>query len=231
MAALVLLTGCSDARLFHRPESLSESYVDCACNEAVYRLGCPDVLEVRFAEHPEWDSVASIDLDGALPLGPAGRAVVSGLSLDQARERVAKAARVEPEDVSLRVLDTRSGRIYLSGPENNLQRVFPYRGPEPVIDFLWRVGAIKQGCSDLHDLSIVRPNVAAGQRPLTLIVDYEAVILDGDGTTNYLLQASDQVVLGETRRSEISRRLPAWLRPLYRKLVGLLPPDGWPWDF
>jgi hypothetical protein len=37
------------------------------------------------------------------------------------------------------------------------------------------------------------------------------------------------VTVGETHRSRFGRLLPTWLAPLYRKLVGMLPPDGWPW--
>ena len=60
-------------------------------------------------------------------------------------------------------------------------------------------------------------------------MDVEAVLLDGDPRTNVALRPSDQVYVGETRRSSFSRTLPEWVRPLYRKVVGLLPPDGWPW--
>jgi hypothetical protein len=104
-----------------------------------------------------------------------------------------------------------------------------YRGPEPVVEFIWRVGAIKQGSTDLRDVYVLRPNVASGGRPEVVRVDVEAVVLDGDHTTNVPLWPSDQVYVGETRRSRFSRLLPEWFRPLYRKIVGLLPPDGWPW--
>jgi len=42
------------------------------------------------------------------------------------------------------------------------------------------------------------------------------------------LRPSDQVYVGETHRSSFSRLLPDWLRPLYRKLAGLLPEEWRP---
>jgi hypothetical protein len=119
--------------------------------------------------------------------------------------------------------------VYVHGPEGGQQRAVAYRGPEPAVEFLWRVGAIKQGCTDLRDVYVLRPNVAAGGKPEVFRVDVEAVALDGDHSTDVTLWPSDQVYVGETRRSQFSRLLPDWLRPLYRKVVGLLPPDGWPW--
>jgi hypothetical protein len=75
---------------------------------------------------------------------------------------------------------------------------------------------------------VVRPNVADGGRPEVFRVDVEAVLLDNDQATNVPVRPSDQVYVGETHRSSFSRVLPDWLRPVYRKLAGLLPDDWWP---
>jgi protein involved in polysaccharide export with SLBB domain len=194
-----------------------------------YRLGCADVLEVRFADRPGWDCLASVGLDGRLPLGAVGSPLVEGATVEQATAAVARWTGLDPPQVSVRMIAARAGRVYVHGPEGNRQRAVAYRGPEPVVEFLWRVGAIKQGSTDLRDVHVVRPNVAAGGRPEVFQVDVGAVVLDADHTTDVTLQPSDQVYVGETHRSRFSRLLPKWLRPLYRKLVGLLPPDGWPW--
>ncbi|MGL6095833.1 MAG: hypothetical protein ACRC7O_08575, partial [Fimbriiglobus sp.] len=96
---------------------------------------------------------------------------------------------------------------------------------ERVVEFLWRIGAVKKGCTDPHDVTVVRPNVAAGGPPQEFAVDIVAVVADGDNRTNVIVQPSDQVIVGETRRSRFSRLLPKWLRPVYRALVGVLPPE------
>jgi protein involved in polysaccharide export with SLBB domain len=190
---------------------------------AGYCIGCPDVLEVTFADRPEWDAVASVDVDGSLPLGGPQRPFVAGRTAAQAREAIAASLGIDPERLSVRVADPRSGRVYLTGPDNGTLRIIPYRGPEPVLDFLARIGAIQPGTSKLNAVYVVRPNVAEGTRPQVFHVDVEAVLLDGDPTTNILLRPADQIYVGETRRSSFARLLPPWLRPLYQRLLGLLP--------
>jgi protein involved in polysaccharide export with SLBB domain len=227
---LMLLAGCADARLFQGPPVATLPAVpEPPHGETAYRVGCADVLEVRFAERSAWDCLASVSLDGRLPLGAAGTPLVEGATLDEVRTAIAKQTELTPASIQVRLAEARAARLYLHGPENNQVRIVPYRGPERVVDFLWRVGAVKQGCSDLHDVHVLRPNVATGGEPRLFKVNIDAVTFDGDQMTNVLLRPSDQVYVGETRRSSFSRLLPEWLKPLYRKLVGLLPPDGWPW--
>lgn len=198
------------------------------CDPPAYHLGCPDVVEVTFADRPARDVVAAVDVDGHLPLTDDTRVRVEGLTEVAARDAVAAAAGVPPDRVTVRVVDARSARVFVCGPENGKQRPVAYRGPERAVEFLWRVGAVKRGCSDLTDVYVVRSNVAGGGRPEVLRVDVAAVVLDGDPRTNVVLRPSDQVYVGETRRSRFGRLVPEWLQPLYRKLVGIIPTDLWP---
>ena len=229
IAVVVLaLVGCCETRLCRRPPHLPAETA-CVLGEAGYALGCADVLEVAFADRPEWDCAASVGLDGRLPLGDAGNPPVQGLSLDAARAAVAVAAKVEPGRVTVALADARAGRVYVTGPENKLRRTVPFRGPEPVLEFLWRAGAMKPGSAELRDVKVLRPNVAAGGKPEAFEVDAAAIVLGGDHRSNVVLRASDEVVVGETRRSSFARLVPDWALPFYRRLVGLLPPDAWPW--
>jgi protein involved in polysaccharide export with SLBB domain len=227
LVPVLLLAGCADARVFRGPSDAARA--GFRPDEPAYRFGCGDVLEVTFADRPGWDCLASVGIDGRLPLGEAGTPLAEGATADELRLVVAGRLRLDPERVRVRLADPRAARVYVHGPEANRQRTVPYHGPEPVVEFLWRVGAIKQGSTDLRDVHVVRPNVAVGGRPEVLRVDVEAVALDGDHQTDVTLRPSDQVYVGETRRSRFSRLLPGWLRPFYRKMVGMLPPDGWPW--
>ncbi|OWK40432.1 hypothetical protein [Fimbriiglobus ruber] len=228
----VLPAGCADLRPLRMPrdaEVVRAAYTPVAPPaEPVYRVGCSDVLRVTFNDHPDWDCLACVGIDGRLPVAPGCVPLVEGGTVEDARVAVARVTVVDPDRVDVRLADARAARVYLTGPENGRQRVVPYRGPEPVVEFLWRVGAVKRGCTDLNDVSVVRPNVAAGGQPETFRVDVEAVVLDHDPATNLVLQPSDQIYIGETRRSRFSRSLPDWLRPLYRKIVGLLPQDAKP---
>ncbi len=132
--------------------------------DAAYRVGCPDVLEVAFADCPGWDALASIDLDGRLPLQSPGSPRVEGLTLEEVRRELSRLAGVPADRVEVKLSAPRSSRIYLHGPIRGRTRVVPYQGPEPVIEFLTRVGGLPPG-SKLSEVYIIRPNVAAGEEP------------------------------------------------------------------
>jgi len=195
--------------------------------DTAYRIGCPDVLQVMFADHPEWDVFASVDLDGRLALAQPGSPRVEGRTLNDVRHELARLAGVDPESVTVKLAAPRSSRVFLHGPIRGRCRVVPYQGPEPVIDFLKRVGGLPPG-SKLNQVYVVRPNVATGERPEVFQVDVPAVLVDNNHATNVPLKPSDEVYVGETKRSVLARILPDWLGPLYRRLSGLLPDDWWP---
>lgn len=190
---------------------------------AAYRIGCPDILEVGFADKPEWDCLVAVDVDGTAPLGEAGRVPVQGLTTTEARAAIAEATGLSPDGVLVVVAVPRSGKVFITGPENKRIRAVAYPGPTPVLDFLQLAGAIQPKESKLNDVYVVRPNVAENGPPKVFHVDVEAVLLDGDPTTNVLVESSDHVYVGETRRASFSRLLPEWFRPVYRRLVGLMP--------
>lgn len=225
-----LCAGCTDARFLHRtcPQPANpQAAADAPAPDLRYRVGCPDVLEVAFADRPEWNAYAAIDLDGRLPLEEPGSPRVEGLTLDQVRADLARAAGVPADRVAVSLAAPRSGQVFIHGPVRGRTRVVPYQGPEPVIDFLKRVGGLPPG-SKLNQVYVVRPHVAAGGRPEVFRMNVEAVLLDGDPGTNIPLRPSDQVYVGETRGSSFSRVLPHWLGAAYRRVVGLLPDSWWP---
>jgi polysaccharide export outer membrane protein len=228
LAAGLALAGCADARFLRRtcprPPDPATAATDPA-PAADYRLGCPDVVEVAVPDRPGWDAVAALDLDGRLPLGSRPR--LEGLTLDEAREAVATAAGVPADGVHLALAAPRGGRVYVHGPVRGRTRILPYQGPEPVVEFLKRTGGLPPG-SELGAVYVVRPNVAAGGRAEVYRVNAPAVLLDEDHSTNVVLRPSDQVYVGETRGSALSRALPSWLGPAYRRLLGLLPDEWWP---
>ena len=228
----LFLLGCSDARFLNRTCPQPADPVSAAtvpAPDARYRVGCPDVLEVRFADRPDWDSLAAVDLDGSIPVGYESRPRVEGMTLDEVREAVAQEVGTTPSHVSVALAAARSGSVFVHGPVRGRLRVIPYQGPVPVIDFLKRVGGLPPG-SKLNQVYIVRPNVATGRAPEVLRVDVAAVLVDGDQSTNYPLRPADQVYVGETRGSIFSRVLPNWLGTIYRRVTGLLPDKWWPFS-
>jgi hypothetical protein len=112
IAAAVLGAGCADARVFRGPpDPVRSAYApDGLLGEPAYRVGCADVLAVTFADRPEWDCLAVIDLEGRLPLGPVGSPLVEGATTDEVRVKVARWAALEASRVDVRLADARAGR-------------------------------------------------------------------------------------------------------------------------
>jgi protein involved in polysaccharide export with SLBB domain len=182
---------------------------------------------VNFADHPDWDAVAVVDVDGRLPLEQPGKPHVDGRTLEQIRDDLAALAGCSPQRVSVSLAAARSASIVVYGPVRGRARVVPYQGPEPVMDFLKRVGGLPPG-SKLNQVYVIRPNVAAATKPQVFRVSVAAILIDGDNRTNVTLQPDDQVYVGETRQSSLSRLLPDWLGTIYRRVTGLLPDEWWP---
>lgn len=190
---------------------------------AEYRIGCPDVLDVSFPAAPTQDAVSVVDVDGRIPVQGVGKPRVEGLTVAEAGVMIAQMAEVPDDQVVVSVVQPRSQRIFVSGPDNRRSRIMSYPGPVPVLDFLRQSGTIPPASTKLNRVYVLRSNVADGTPPRLYHIDVEAVLLDADSTTNLPLEPGDHVYLGETRRSSISRLIPDFARPLYRKLVGLLP--------
>jgi polysaccharide export outer membrane protein len=226
----LLFAGCSDCKFLAEkcpPPPDPQSAAETPSPDSAYLIGCPDVLEITFLDYPQWNVLASVDLDGRIPLEFPGNPRVEGRKLDDVQNELARLAGVSPERVSVRLVAAQCSRIYLHGPIRGRTRIVPYQGPETVIDFLKRVGGLPPG-SKLSQVYVVRPNVAEGERTEVFRVDVQRVLIDNVQTTNVKLKPSDQVYVGETRGSVFARILPDWLSPLYRDLVGLLPDDWWP---
>jgi polysaccharide biosynthesis/export protein len=184
-----------------------------------YTLGCPDVLAVRFNDRPGWDAVVTVDVDGTLPLGPAGRPRVQGLTVEAAAAAVAEETTAPRQAVSVEVLEPRSATVTVAGPVNGTVKAVVYRGPEPVAELLQRAGAIQPGTTNWHDVYLMRSNVSGGAKAELTAIDLEAALLDGKATPT--VRPGDHVYVGSTRRASFARLLPNWLRPYYERLLRL----------
>ncbi len=185
-----------------------------------YTLGYPDVLGVTIRGQADPPSPCVIGVDGRINLGKRGRAYVEGQTLDQAVRTVAEQAAVPPNRVEMHVEEYKSRQIYLLGQVASLRRSVPYQGPETVADFLRRVGGMAPGAqpSEVH---VIRSHIQDGQSPEVFHVNLQAIFLKHDERTNVVLQPFDQVYVGETRRSKLTKCFPKWLQPIYEALLGL----------
>jgi protein involved in polysaccharide export with SLBB domain len=185
-----------------------------------YTLGCPDVLEVGVIGQTDAPNRCTVGVDGCIDLGTLGRVRVEGQTSGQAVESIAAAAGLAPNRVRLRMLEYKSRQIYLSGEVAGKHRTVPYQGPETVADLLQRAGGVTPG-AETGDVHVIRSHITDGQAPEDFRVDLRAIYVDHDERTNLLLQPFDQVYVGETRKSSLTKCFPRWLRPTYERLLGL----------
>jgi len=187
-------------------------------NEGVperYRVGCPDAVELVVRQRPEFSGRHEIGPDGRIDLGEYGRLHIEGRTTPEIVKLVAEETGASPECVQVRVSEFRSQHVLLFGEVIGWQRSVPYRGQETVLDLLQRMGGITPG-AEPRDVYVLRPHLGDNQRPEAYHVDLHAIVLKHDHQTNIRLLPFDQVYVGETRRAQIEKALPPWLRPLYQ---------------
>jgi protein involved in polysaccharide export with SLBB domain len=192
---------------------------------ARYAVRCPDVLEVSVGGPRPWRDELAVDSDGRLSLGPAGVARVDGLTPPQAADAVAAALGVPRDQVRVRVASYASRQVFVHGEVSGLERAVPYVGPETVLELLQRVGGLAPGAAP-DEVQVVRSHVADGRAPEVFTIDLRAILIDKDAHSNVRVQPSDQVYVGQSRRSCLSQCLPRWARPFFDDLVGLKADHG-----
>ena len=187
-----------------------------------YTLGYPDAVRVAFAGRPELDAAGAVGLDGSLPLGHLGEPAAAGSTLGELAGDCARLAAVPESGVAVTLAEPLAARVYLVGPVNRTRRAVPYIGPERVAALLARAGALRPGCSELAGITVTRHVLVGGLPEIVWRVDVAAV-LAGDPSTDIVVEPSDEVEVGETRRSRVARSLPDWARPLFLTLMGMGP--------
>jgi protein involved in polysaccharide export with SLBB domain len=219
---LPLVIGCAASRPQLERALLADRTPAAHGDDAdrLYRVHCPDVLELDVAGVPAWSGPRPVGADGRIDLAGGKRLRVDGRTLPKIAADVAVLARVPPERVQVRVVEFNSQQVYLFGEVSGMQRALPYRGPETVLDLLQRAGGITPGAA-LSDVRVVRAHVADGTTPEVFHIDLEAIVRKKDQHTNIRLEPFDQVYVGQSRRSGLCPCIPPWLRPAYETLCGL----------
>src|SRR5262249_28900745 len=116
---LALTAGCSNTqflRLTCPTPPDPKAAAEAPHPSVAYQVGCPDVLEISFTDHPDWDAIAVVDVDGRLPLDQPGNPRVDGRTLAEIRADLAALAGCSPQRVHVALAAPRSGRIVVYGP-------------------------------------------------------------------------------------------------------------------
>jgi polysaccharide export outer membrane protein len=222
-AWLILSSGCLSPRP-HVDEALLRRTGSRSNPEEVaqqYRVGCPDVLDLTIDGSEDWYGLQlPIGVDGRINLGPLGRPRVEGLTTEEIAASLAGGARLPLYQVHVRVADYRSQKVYIFGQVKGRERAVPFHGQETVLELLQRVGGITAG-AEPTDVFVVRAKVADGGRPELFPVNLRDIVMKNNNKTNLALEPGDQIYIGETRRSSLTKCVPPMFRPFYETLWGL----------
>jgi protein involved in polysaccharide export with SLBB domain len=219
-ACLLALAGCAGPRLDRalladrNPASHESHLADH------YSVQCPDTLTVRVQGVHPWQRNYRINADGRIEVENVPPLRVDGLTAPEVAAELATQLALPAEAVEVRVAVYESRQLFVHGEEGRLQRAEPWIGPETVVDFLQRIGGLGPSCAP-GDVQVVRSHIADGRASEVFPVDLEAIVVRHDLQSNVRLEPFDQVNLGQSSRSNFSRCLPLWLRPLFDGLSGL----------
>jgi len=186
----------------------------------VYRVGCPDVLEVQIEGRPELSGRRCVGPDGRIDLGGLGRLRVEGQAISDITRSLAEAAAVSMAGVRVRVAEYQSQHVCLVGRTQAGHHVVAYRGPETVVDLLRREGGIAPGAAP-DEVYLVRSHPGDDKRPEVFRIDLRAILLQHDARSNIPVLPNDQLYVGETRTFSFEKCIPPWFRPIYEALVGM----------
>ena len=233
LACLVFLggLGCVGARQQTQMQTAFAAYRPdpAALSNAidVYRLACPDVIELVIDGYPAACGQFIVNAEGRVENRALQTPRIEGETTGMVVQQVAQMLAVPLEQVHCRVVEYRSRAVYLHGLVVGPDRAVPYQGPETVSAFLRRSGGLRIG-ADPKNITVIRPNLCTGGSPELFHIDLEG-ILNGDPASNIVLQAFDEVYIGELRGSKLGKVLPCWMRPVYHRFCehfpGMCPPD------
>jgi polysaccharide export outer membrane protein len=217
MVPLCALSGCAAQRSSTADTLMQKASL--ATNLAGYRVGSPDVLNLQVANHPEWSGSRYVEVNGCIDMGRLGGVRVEGMTLPEVRQRIAKAADVPVDSVTVAMTDFASQRVYLFGQVAGEQRSVPYQGPELVTDLLRRVGGITPDGAP-NEVRVIRHDDPGSAEPQIFQVDLQAILIRGDEKSNVRIQPYDQIYVPESRACRIGKCLHPLLRPVGRVLSG-----------
>ncbi|MDA7950685.1 MAG: polysaccharide biosynthesis/export family protein [Pirellulaceae bacterium] len=162
--------------------------------------------------------------DGMINLGVYGKVLVTGLTLDEARQRVEQRLEkyLDRPQVSLDVYAYNSKAYYVitegAGLAEQVNK-FPITGNETVLDAVAQIGGITRISS--KKMWIARPS-PYGNVDQVLPVDWVAITKGGNPGTNYQLLPNDRLFIAEDRLVATDTYISKLTAPIERIFGGSL---------
>jgi protein involved in polysaccharide export with SLBB domain len=131
--------------------------------------------------------------DGTISLGPYGRPVVAGKSIEDIEAIIGELVKQKngaSVAISVRLVSRQSMVFYVLG-EVNSPGAFPLSGRETVLDGILAAGGLTERASR-EDIILSRPT-RPNECRVVLPVCYREIVMLGDTTTNYQLAPGDRI--------------------------------------
>jgi protein involved in polysaccharide export with SLBB domain len=175
--------------------------------QVAYVIEPPDLLTVELSKPlPDRPLTGErlVRTDGTINLGFYGSVQVSGLTIDQARERVENylSSMISNPKVHLDVYAYNSKGYYViaeDGAKGNQTVRLPFTGNETVLDAVAQIGGLPP-TSNSARIWLARPGTGV------LPIDWNAIVKRGDPSTNYQIQPMDRIYIATApaQRSEVT---------------------------
>lgn len=205
-----------------------------------YRIGPPDVLYVEVLlppakpERSEFSTALPpqpiqgnflVRPDGSISIGVYGSVQVSGLTTDEARERVrefiAKVVERKPDTLQVTVdVAAYNSQVYYvitdGGGFGEQVYPFPVTGRETVLDALGRIGGVP-AVGSKKDIWVARRSPRGGPDQI-LPVDWKGVAMEGSACTNYQVLPGDRVYVKAQCLISVDNAIAKVVSPVQRVL-------------
>jgi len=171
---------------------LAGGTVDMAADQADYRIGIEDVLDIAVWNVAELQKTVPVRPDGKISLPLVNDVIAAGLTPMELRDHLTQRIGlfVQNPDVSVVVREIRSLKVSVIGEVRTPGR-YDLRGPSTVLDALALAGGFTEFASR-RKITILRP---AGNTTQRIRFNYDAAITEGNVAGNLLVKAGDIVVV------------------------------------
>jgi len=166
-----------------------------------YHLRTGDVLGVAYRYSPEYDATVSIQPDGYADFPLLGELQLSGLTVDQARERILTQANVRLNDPEISVvLKEFEKPYYVVGGEVGSPGRYEIRGPLTALRAVEIAGGIRDS-GKANQVLLIHP--INDTDATTRLINIKKIMKKGDISEDAAIQPGDILIVPKTRLAKV----------------------------